>query len=420
MQFSLTSQFDYSDLKNYVINLKEGKFAKDTLFTSSEQTVDDIVSNIIQEASEAGDAGLPVVLWAHGGLVSERNGLEEAMDLLKLFYPNGVYPLFFVWHSGLLETLGEILHSAGRAATRMRVPLEKNHLGDPVIEFLVHLMGGRGIWSAMKKSAELASKPDGGAFYVADQLAKRCTKPGINVKFHAVGHSGGSIFHSFLVPVALAAGVPRFETVQFLAPAITIDNFRSRLAPILGKEVGKFTMFTMWDSFEQNDNCLDIYQKSLLYLVHYACEHQRGTPLLGLQKCFWSGKSKNPIRQLFNIPDTPPPKPSEKPDSNSSKIAEVIWSKTKATSGDAACQALHHGDFDSDYDTLMSVVLRVLGDKSSSRLTLKMPSSARANALRDWNNQFDLPVEPLAGWPTEEMQEQALNALLADRKSLHS
>ncbi|HKR49851.1 MAG TPA: hypothetical protein VJT72_09775 [Pseudonocardiaceae bacterium] len=46
-----------------------------------------------------------VVAHFHGGLVSEEKGRKIAEQLLPLYLDAGAYPLFFVWRSGLRETL---------------------------------------------------------------------------------------------------------------------------------------------------------------------------------------------------------------------------------------------------------------------------------------------------------------------------
>jgi hypothetical protein len=48
--------------------------------------------------------------------------------------------------------------------------------------------------------------------------------------------------------------------------------------------VKAFTQFYLTDSAERQDNCAQIYRRSLLYLVSNSFEHQRGTPILGMQK----------------------------------------------------------------------------------------------------------------------------------------
>src|SRR4051812_13584057 len=70
-----------------------------------------------------------------------------------------------------------------------------------------------------------------------------------------------------------------------------MDFFRGKFAPPPGgKKMARFGLYTLKDPAEQDDNCANVYNKSLLYLVAHACESKlrvffgNGTPLLGMEK----------------------------------------------------------------------------------------------------------------------------------------
>ena len=90
----------------------------------------------------------------------------------------------------------------------------------------------------MKKKAELASAASGGATYLAQRLRELSDNAALRGKrpleLHAIGHSAGSIFHSWFVPMAAEAGIPAFRTLQLLAPAISVPDFTARLAQHIG------------------------------------------------------------------------------------------------------------------------------------------------------------------------------------------
>jgi len=48
-----------------------------------------------------GDQPLRILFYAHGGLVSEEAGLQIAADQVDWWLTNGVYPIEFVWETGL-------------------------------------------------------------------------------------------------------------------------------------------------------------------------------------------------------------------------------------------------------------------------------------------------------------------------------
>jgi hypothetical protein len=197
----------------------------------------------------------------------------------------------------------------------------------------------------MKRSAELAVADDGGARYVARKLKAFCDAHPDQVELHAVGHSAGSIFLSHFLPAAFDLQVPVFDSVHFLAPAIRVDEFHKRLAAHVGRGVRTLDIFTMSKDWEKADDCASVYGKSLLYLIYYALEPERKTPILGLEESLRADPS---LQRLFGLSGHP------------QKNGEVIWAKTKVKSGRNASRSTSHGGFDDDPPTLNSVARRIL------------------------------------------------------------
>lgn len=82
------------------------------------------------------------------------------------------------------------------------------------------------------------------------------------------------------------------KTCTLWAPAVTTALFEETYLPAINSgTINKFALFTLNDKTEQDDNCADIYHKSLLYLVSNAFEEHAhipifrdGEPLLGMEK----------------------------------------------------------------------------------------------------------------------------------------
>ncbi|MCB1035091.1 MAG: alpha/beta hydrolase, partial [Acidobacteria bacterium] len=55
-----------------------------------------------------------VVLHFHGGLVKKAKALAKAEELTPVYQAAGAHPVFFVWESGLLETLSHNLHEISK------------------------------------------------------------------------------------------------------------------------------------------------------------------------------------------------------------------------------------------------------------------------------------------------------------------
>src|SRR6185503_3954358 len=180
------------------------------------------------------------------------------------------------------------------------------------------------------------------------------------VELHAVGHSAGAIFHAHFVPTAVALQVPAFRTVQFLAPAMRVDEFHQRLASLMGNGIAALNIFTMAKDWEKADNCAQLYHKSLLYLIYYALEPEPKTPILGLEE---SLRADPKLAQLFGLGGHP------------QQQGEVVWAKTRVTTGRSASTATSHGGFDDDGPTMNSVARRIL-DVPDGRDIADFPTEA--------------------------------------------
>lgn len=369
-------------LRPHVINLNLGRFSEDGQFATAATDVDAIFDEHLPRALEGAKAAkrpLRLLFYAHGGLVQESAGLRIAEKHVSWWRANDVYPLYFVWETGLYETIGQLLgrsRQAARAATRDIFDFTT----DPVIEELARALHAPRIWSGMKRSAERAVAPDGGALYVARKLQAFCDRhKDERIELHAVGHSAGSIFHAHFLPAALDLGVPAFRSVQFLAPAIRADAFHRQLADRLGagKGIAQLTIFTMTNTRERADNCNGIYHKSLLYLIYHALEAEPKTPILGLEI---SLRGDPHLRALFGLGGRPP------------EAGEVVWSPTTLESGRRASWSTTHGGFDDDAPTMNSVARRVLGADDNDPIADFPAAPAGGRALGSWEDQVDWPA----------------------------
>jgi hypothetical protein len=338
-------------MRPHVVNLSEGQFKTSGIYSTTPADVDAIFNQHIPAWAATLPAGTPLrlVFWAHGGLVGERDGLDIARRQIDWWKRNGAYPIHFVWETGLFDALRSILESVARRIPGLGARDIFDFTTDPIVQEGVRALGGVHVWGAMKRNAQLASEPGAGADYVAQQLAAFAQgNIGRPLELTAVGHSAGAIFHSWFIPATQRHHAPGFRLLQLLAPAIRIDDFQTRLAPIVGAghTVERAIMYTMKRSLEEADDCIGIYRKSLLYLIHHALEPQRRTPILGLEI---SVRADAPSATLFGLNGAP------------KAPGRVVWSKTTASTGDSASQSAHHGDFDDDAPTMGSVATNVLG-----------------------------------------------------------
>ena len=275
---------------------------------------------------------------------------------------NGVYPIHFVWETGLFEILKQLLTGAGGRAVSRDV---WDWTTDPAIELLARPGGaGRLGWDEAQRGTLVGRR-------------RRRTVPGVEAKdfckarpgaveLHAVGHSAGAIFHAHFVRAALERGLPAFRSVHLLAPAVNVETFLDRTAPLVANGIDHLTVYTMSRRHEEADHCFHVYRKSLLYLVSHAFERSLRTPILGLERAL-RGDPK--LTRLFGLDGRP------------SSVAEVVWSPTAATTGRSASTSTTHGGFDDDAPTMNSVLRRVLGLDDAMPI-VEFPSGARA--VRDF------------------------------------
>jgi hypothetical protein len=378
---------DLAAMRPHIVNLRRGLFSTRGDWTTSAGDVDAIFHDHLPAAFRAArERGRPLrlMLYAHGGLTDEATALAAAHARIDWWQSNDIYPLFFVWETGLGETLGQMLESwaQGRGVERN---FFSDHVSDPAIEAFAHRSLGVAIWDAMKASAERASAPEGGAYYVAQKLAEFCAAHADGVEVHAAGHSAGAIFHTHFIPAALARGVPRFDSLHLLAPAVRIDLFAQKLLTFIGAGQGveRLTMYTMADSFERADNCARLYRKSLLYLVCKGLEADVDEPILGMERCL---RASADLKRLFGLAGTLP-------------LAEVVWSDNQQERGRSASRARTHGGFDDDPATMGSIVRRVLGRADADHIAELPPAPRAASATDLWHarpDPFDEPIEASA------------------------
>lgn len=341
-------------LRPHVVNLAGGRLSEHGVLSTTQADLaaifDDHLPRSLKLAREKGRE-LPIVFYAHGGLVSEQNALSQALEDIPWWKKNNVYPIYFIWETSFWETVLALIGIPRELQAR---GADRAFISDPLIEMVARAAGGPFFWAGMKDMARSASSKSGGAFDVAQRLAEFCSKDPDGIRLHAVGHSAGAIFHNHFLPAAIESlkshklPLLGFRTLHLLAPALTVQDFQESLALQMGKEGGidMTTIFALRKEWEWRDQS-GPYGKSLLYLIYNALEAAPQTPLLGL----WESLYADPkIQGRFGLRG------------KSSDHGALVLSPTKdVTSGPNASQARKHKEFDNDPETMNSVLLGILG-----------------------------------------------------------
>ena len=230
-----------------------------------------------------------LVIYVHGGLNDESGAMKRVSAMGRFFIANGCYPLFLVWKTGLLETIGNFLSDKFRREPALAGSAEWfTEKTDLLIEKTIGRPVARPLWSEMKENAELAFAPRRGGELLLDALSALAQTWGEKFELHLVAHSAGSIVLGHLLTALRArAGrdcglSTRLESVHLYAPACSVA-FANRHYAVDNTVMDRLHLSVLSDEVERDDT-VGPYRKSLLYLVSNALETDRRIPILGLAR----------------------------------------------------------------------------------------------------------------------------------------
>jgi hypothetical protein len=322
-------------LAPYVVGMQgDGTLATAGAF----RTQDDDVRSITEDYLEAArrDWGvrpgrpLDIVLYAHGGLVSEGNAAATFGRWWPALYGAKRLPVFLFWESDLLSTIASRL-AASLARVDRPVGAPTLALGDWWDARLESLFApaGTALWQEIKHKAQATSLGEAsGVQSFFRHLAASPIARDHPLRLHLVGHSAGAIVLAALID-RLAGREWQFASVTLLAPAVTVAGFDRHVLPWLESgAVRRYHHYHLADVAERRDNTVRAalgYGRSLLYLVSESFEGGRSVPILGLERDFPARLVRRRNVRVHVAPGT-------------------------------ASSALVHGDLDEDAATIASVV----------------------------------------------------------------
>jgi hypothetical protein len=364
-----TRSYVFCDLRPHIISLgNNGRLRTDGTYGTSETDVAEIFRNIGNHPV----GQKRILLYAHGGLVSEDSAIQKIADLRSTLLEEGVYPISLIWKTDFWTTLKNILEDAmSRRRPEGFLDATKDFMLDRLddaLEPLARVIGGKSQWDEMKENASLAAT-SGLAIVLAEVAKLKARHPKLEI--HLVGHSAGAILLGGLVTSMASANAPHpvpITTCTLWAPACTVAMYRQAYLPaIKGGGIKRFALFTLTDNAERDDTCANIYHKSLLYLVSNAFETRwrkplfretDGEPLLGMEKF---------VKRL-SAEEQPP---------------EWVLSPNLMPTGDQrAAHATAHGGFDDDAATLKATLARILNQREETTASFAHHRSESANRAR--------------------------------------
>ena len=396
---------DLKRLAVHVINLgNNGKLSQGGRFRSTPRQIESIFQNMERwhnfwQKKTTPSLQRHIVLYAHGGMVTESNGLVSAEEHLNWWLNNQVYPIYFVWETDARATLFN--HIYDLAKNKLPFGIIGFDLMEQVDRWIEKRIAplARWLWDEIKQNARAASdriqspeqvnwkldssgrlNPDAenamqtmpGASLLVNRLTQYIEQYGKdNVNIHLVGHSAGTIFHASLLERLASVGI-RVDSLAFLAAALRVDEFWAKVMPHIGTggNVNRFANFVLSDSRELEDAVLPqpgpaLYHKSILYLLSRGAElpAQQGAaldnrpyevPMFGMERYM-----NQRLTDLLGI------------DNATSVLREeiervggqVISSPSSASEADSRSEATMHTDFDINPATMASVMMRIQNAK---------------------------------------------------------
>lgn len=399
-----------ADLRPHIVSIgNDGHLREGGRFGTTAQEIRNLVREDMRALTRTWKTRR-ILLYAHGGLVPEDAAIQRVADYREALLAQEIYPLCFIWKTGFWDTLGNILKDAARPRSEGLLDKARDLLLDRLddtLEPLARAIGGKALWDEMKENAVRATTAvvrgadgglveAGGAAQVA-RLLHEWQQQDASVELHLAAHSGGAILLAPLLQLLTARGQVeggpargmlgmggKVASVNLWAPAITMESFLMSYVPAIESgAVDRACLFTLTDKAENDDACAGIYNKSLLYLVAHAFEHQprswidrrlaQGTPIAGMARFI---EAETPADQALGFERVHALLRARRLDwVQSPNTGEPPGSRNGA-------DATTHGGFDDDRATFEATIARILGKRSArTRFDLRR-SEARLDDCR--------------------------------------
>jgi len=358
-----SSGYSYAYLRPHIISIgNEGQFKDGGEIGTSKLEVESIFDNDFPQITKKWKKKR-LLIYAHGGLVSEKAAVQRLADYRSTLLENEVYPISIIWHTDSWSTITNILtdglkkrKSEGFIDSAMDFMLDRL---DDTLEPIARQFTGKLQWSEIKENALRATQLKFGALRFTLQKVKELAKQfGSNFEIHLIGHSAGSVLLGPMVELLTGkisdSGLGlKIKTTTLWAPACTIDFFNEKYLPsIINRSIEDMAVFNLTDQAEQDDHCAHIYHKSLLYLVSNAFEgnntmkrHKYLTPILGLERCIQDDPNLSDLFRKENL----------------TRLILAPNNNPMGSTDSSTCTS--HGGFDDDEATVVSALKRILNEE---------------------------------------------------------
>jgi hypothetical protein len=152
---------------------------------SAVDTIDDIVYKGPLAWAADKNKEYHLVFYAHGGLNDEESSIRRIRIMAPYFEANGIYPVFFTWKTGFLESIGQIVGDEVRGIEPQgawqdiwkSVKDAAKEAKDRAVEVACQDVLVKAVWSQMKQNADAAAHDPGRPGHAPAHVGVRGREP---------------------------------------------------------------------------------------------------------------------------------------------------------------------------------------------------------------------------------------------------
>ncbi|MCH9739883.1 MAG: C1 family peptidase [Epsilonproteobacteria bacterium] len=303
---------------NHTLILNANGRAKHTIINTFklEDSIQTICRKNVEVWLKESQTNRKIMLYALGGLQSEKEYIAKIRVLTPYFLANGIYPIFLTWQYSYLSAVTDSIEQFFTTTLQESSPKMKQEvLQDKValnraIESHSKQIATRGIWSEIKEKSLNANEKrvkgftgqKSGTLYMLTQALKELNLAySGTLELHAMAHSAGSQLLATSWLSELAKQDMQLSSMHLLAPTVSIQDCNNYMIKAHKKGVfeKKDIHIYMLDQEMELADSVGTYSKSLLCLISRSLEKIHKTPLLGLEDS-WNEENLNKKDGIFN------------------------------------------------------------------------------------------------------------------------
>lgn len=265
------------DVIGHFLHFDDGELVPRGRYAQDEDDIAAMLKQLTEEVSARKRKYDHLLFIAHGALQSAEDVAARARAWRKVFVANRIYPVHLMWETAFNNEVVDVIKDL-LLKTSQRMNKDSLHT-DARLEEIARPLG-RKLWRDLKITSQLSTEPSLPAGNAILQIIQAAGP----LKLHFLSQSAGVLLFSEFLDL-LGDAERELETATMMAPACDLQHFAKKIKPHIGKQIKSLTQYGLIEKREREDS-VEIYSKSLLYLVSNAIEERPKTKLLGLAEHF--------------------------------------------------------------------------------------------------------------------------------------